>query len=66
VMEPFLPFSAEQLWRMLNGPGTVQEQRWDAVAKLRLEEGHTLGKREILFEKIEDDVIEEQIVKLRS
>jgi methionyl-tRNA synthetase len=66
VMEPFLPFSAEKLWKMLNGPGSIQQQRWDAVAELRLAEDHSLGNREILFDKIEDDIIEEQIAKLRG
>ena len=65
-MEPFLPFSADRLWKMLNGPGAVQQQQWDAVAGLRLADGHPLGKREILFEKIEDGIIDEQIAKLRG
>jgi methionyl-tRNA synthetase len=64
LMEPFLPFSAENLWRMLNAPGSHREQRWDAISELRLSQGHPLGKREILFQKIEDSVIEEQIAKL--
>ncbi|MBN2244139.1 MAG: methionine--tRNA ligase [Acidobacteria bacterium] len=66
VMEPFLPFSAEKLWRMLNGPGTHRDQRWISIPDLRLPDNHPLGKREILFEKIEDGIIEEQIAKLRS
>ncbi|MEJ2109297.1 MAG: methionine--tRNA ligase [Acidobacteriota bacterium] len=66
MMEPFMPFSAEKLWEMLNGPGSHREQSWDSIPNLRLEEGHPLGKREILFEKIEDDIIEEQIAKLHS
>ena len=66
LMEPFLPFSAEKLWRMLNAPGSHREQRWHAVPDLRLAENHPLGKREILFSKIEDSVIEAQIAKLHG
>jgi len=66
VMEPFLPFSAEKLWKMLNGPGSHRDQRWENIPGIRLPEGHPLGKREILFGKIEDDIIEEQISKLKS
>ncbi len=66
IMEPFLPFSAEKLWKMLGGPGSHRQQNWEAIPKLRLSDGHPLGKREILFEKIEDEIIEEQIAKLRS
>ncbi len=66
LMEPFLPFSAEKLWRMLNGPGSHREQHWNSIPDLRLPDGHPLGDREILFEKIEDGIIEEQIAKLKS
>jgi len=66
VMEPFVPFSAEKLWKMLNAPGLLQQQRWDSIAGLRLADGHSLGTREILFEKIEDEIIEKQIEKLHA
>lgn len=66
LMEPFLPFSAEKLWRMLNGPGSHRDQRWSDVPNLRLPEGHKLGTREILFNKIEDPIIDAQIAKLKK
>ena len=66
LMEPFLPFSAERLWNMLNLPGSVHERLWYETPKLRLEEYHPLGKKEILFQKIEDPIIEAQIAKLRG
>ncbi len=66
LMDPFLPFSAEKLWRMLNAPGSHRNQRWQDIAKLRLREQQPLGKREILFEKIDDAIIDAQIAKLRK
>ena len=66
LMEPFLPFSAERLWNMLNLPGSVHDRLWYETPKLRLEEYHPLGKKEILFQKIEDPIIEAQIAKLRG
>jgi methionyl-tRNA synthetase len=66
LMEPFLPFSSEKLWRMLNAPGSHRDQRWDSVPDLRIPDGHPLGKREILFGKIEDAVIEAQLAKLHN
>jgi methionyl-tRNA synthetase len=66
LMDPFLPFSAEKLWRMLNAPGSHLDQRWAEVSRLRLQEGQSLGRREILFNKIEDDVIETQIMRLKA
>jgi len=65
LMDPFLPFSAEKLWRMLNASGSRFDQHWGDVPNLRLPDGHPLGKREILFNKIEDAVIEAQIAKLK-
>jgi methionyl-tRNA synthetase len=64
LMEPFLPFSAEKLWQMLNVPGSPRNQRWRDIPNLRLSEQQPLGKRQILFEKIEDSLIEAQIARL--
>ena len=61
VFEPFLPFSMEKLNKMLN----VEPLGWDRLgATDLLPAGHSLGKAELLFEKIEDSVIEAQIQKL--
>jgi methionyl-tRNA synthetase len=66
LMEPVLPFSAERLWRMLNAPGSHRDRKWHEAGNLRLPDGHPLGSREILFGKIESDVIEAQIAKLKA
>lgn len=66
LMDPFMPFSAEKLWKMLNAPGAHHDQRWHDIPKLRLPAHHPLGTRDILFPKIEDDVIESQIAKLHQ
>jgi methionyl-tRNA synthetase len=66
MMQPFMPFSAEKLWKMLNAPGRLQDVRWQNIPNLRLPAPHPLGNREILFRKIEDPVIDEQIAKLRG
>jgi methionyl-tRNA synthetase len=63
LMEPFLPFSAEKLRKMLKAP---DYRRWDEVSTLRLREGQPLGPREILFHKIEDPVIDAQVAKLQQ
>jgi methionyl-tRNA synthetase len=64
LMDPILPFSAEKLWKMLNGPGTHNGRRWYDIPELRLPDGHPLGIREILFHKIEDDMIAAQVARL--
>jgi methionyl-tRNA synthetase len=61
LCEPFLPFTAERLSRMMNLP----QRKWLFGGNPELlEPGHLLGKPEYLFEKIEDTVIELQVQKL--
>ena len=61
AFEPFLPFSSEKLRSMIGLEGA----QWDRLGAIDLlPAGHKLGKPELLFEKIEDDVIEAQIQKL--
>ena len=66
MMDPFMPFSAEKLWKMLQAPGSHRDVRWQAIEGLRLPAGHPLGTREILFRKIEGEVIEAQVAKLHG
>ena len=61
AFEPFLPFSSEKLRGMLH----VEEAQWDRLGAIDLlPAGHQLGKPELLFEKIDDSVIEAQVQKL--
>jgi methionyl-tRNA synthetase len=61
TMEPFLPFSAGKLLKMLN----ISPFVWESAGRTDLlEHGHQLGKAELLFEKIEDDAIAKQVQKL--
>jgi methionyl-tRNA synthetase len=59
---PVLPFSSQKLFKMLNS----QPVKWKESGKSFLKEGHQINSAEILFPKIEDEVIEEQISKLGS
>ena len=61
AIEPFMPFSAEKILKMLN----LGKFSWDDLGSMSLvAAGHTIGRPELLFEKIEDDVIEAQLRKL--
>lgn len=61
AFEPFLPFSSEKLRGMLG----VSEAEWDRLGAIDLlPAGHRLGEPALLFEKIEDDVVEAQVQKL--
>ena len=60
---PFLPMSSEKLCKML----AIALPQWSDLGRSDLiEAGHTLGEASLLFEKIEDEVIEAQIQKLQT
>jgi len=63
LLQPFLPFSAEKLRRMIN----LNECDWNrAGASDILPVGHQLNQPELLFDKIEDDAINIQLAKLQA
>ena len=63
AIEPFMPFSAEKMLRML----AVEKFDWESLGSMSLlAAGHTIGEAQLLFEKIEDDVIQQQLDKLEA
>jgi methionyl-tRNA synthetase len=66
LLEPYLPFSAEKLWKVLNLEGSVHEQKWDSISKMILKQDHKIDKPKILFKKIEDKEIKKQKNKLKK
>ena len=63
AIEPFMPFSAEKMWRMLN----LEPLGWEMLGRADLlAPAHRIGKPELLFEKIEDEVIDRQLRKLEA
>ncbi len=60
-LEPFLPFSMDKLRGFLN----LEKMDWVKLGETDLlPSGHKVNKPELLFEKIEDKVIEAQLQKL--
>ena len=63
AIEPFMPFSAEKMLKML----AVDKFSWEQLGSMELlAAGHTIGDAQLLFEKIEDDVIQAQLDKLEA
>ncbi|MBL1213034.1 MAG: methionine--tRNA ligase [Ignavibacteriae bacterium] len=60
ILSPVIPNTAEKLLTMLN----AEEVEWDKSGYGNLKAGHNLNKSELLFTKIEDEVIDVQINKL--
>jgi len=60
---PFIPFSTKKIFDMLN----IEEMTWDdAKDDIIISENHLIKKPYLLFEKIEDDVVEAQVNKLEQ
>ena len=63
LFEPFLPFAAEKIRKMLN----IERIEWANAGSINLiASGHATGSPELLFDKIEDEVIEAQLAKLKA
>ena len=63
AIEPFMPFSAEKMLKML----AVDKFGWEQLGSMELlAAGHAIGDAELLLEKIEDDVIQAQLDKLEA
>lgn len=61
VSAPFIPFTAEEIWKALNMSGNVHEQRWDEALK-PLPPNHKISKAKPLFQKIGES--EEELDKM--
>ena len=63
AIEPFMPFTAAKMIQML----AVEKFGWEELGSMELvAAGHTIGKAELLFEKIEDETIQKQLDKLQA
>jgi methionyl-tRNA synthetase len=61
IIRPFLPDTADKISRFLN----TEPFHWEDIGDTELlKDGHKLNKSSLLFEKIDDDVIEKQLEKL--
>lgn len=64
LAKPFLPFTSEKIFQMLNL--SYEELKWKDINDEVLQPGHKINKPFLLFEKIEDEVVEKQINKLKE
>ena len=61
AIEPFMPFSAAKILNML----ACEKFGWERLGAMDLlAEGHQIGEPTLLFEKIEDEVIQKQLDRL--
>lgn len=64
VSAPLIPTTSERIWHMLGFTGKMSN--WQEVVELDLQVGTKLPKPSILFQKVEDHVIDQEIEKLNA
>ncbi len=62
VLRPFLPNTANKLSAILN----FTETTWDNAGEVNLSPGHGIHAPQILFEKIADEIVEEEVKRLHQ
>ena len=67
ISAPFIPFAAEELWKILNLQESVHEQKWNE-ALTSLPTKHKIAKAKPLFRKIEENgqELSEKLEKIRK
>lgn len=63
---PIIPETAEKLWKMLGFSYPLSSKSWDNLIHSKIPSGQVLPKPHILFQKIEDEVIMQEIDKLKA
>src|SRR5690606_25309995 len=68
LSEPFLPFTSAKLKNMLGHAELVEALSWKAISSKSelLKTGHKVGKAELLFSKIGDEQVQQQLDKLQK
>jgi len=65
-MYPFMPFSTKKIAEMLNMREHFERDSWEKLIANIVTPAQKITKPEILFQKIEDDIIQREIDKLES
>jgi methionyl-tRNA synthetase len=63
LMEPILPFSSVKIREMLN---LKDKPEWETIGEQNLPGGHLIGQAEILFEKIPDEAIQQELESMQK
>jgi methionyl-tRNA synthetase len=61
---PIIPATAEKVWQLLGYTTPLAAERWQDVASQMIPEGQLLPSPEVLFKRVEDEMIADEIAKL--
>jgi methionyl-tRNA synthetase len=66
ISSPIIPDAADKIWNMLGFTTPLHAQKWDEVLNAQLPEGRHLTPPEVLFKRVEDSAIQQEIQKLHQ
>ena len=65
LLEPYMPFSSENLWEQLNLEETVHKQNWNTASELKIPSEHKINKPTVLFKRVQDEDTRKEREKLQ-
>jgi len=63
---PIIPDTASQLWRLLGFSSELQNEDWNSITCTPISPGQKLGEPKILFQRVEDAQIAQEITELNA
>ncbi len=66
LVEPYLPFTAENIWQQLNMRASVHETDWASGTECTIESGHQINEPTLLFEKVNKEDLQRKLAKIRE
>lgn len=66
ISSPIIPETAEKVWKMLGMETSLSSQKWDDIVETSVKSGQHLPVPEILFKRIEEEQIQQELEKLKK
>lgn len=66
VSSPIIPCAAQKVWEMIGFNSDLSKEKWEDVANLDIEEEKNIPAPSVIFNKVEDELIDAQIEKLKG
>lgn len=66
VAYPIIPASANKVWKLLGNRSDLANSQWEKISDISLPAGQVLPEPQILFGKIEDEQIAQELATLHS
>lgn len=66
ISYPVIPETAEKLWKLLGNESSLEKESWDSVLETGIPPYRVLPEPQVLFSKVEDEVIERELDALST